>query len=220
MVYLIIKSMAKAVIFDMDGVLIDDERFKQQSWIEYGKRHGFNLTEADVDKFLGRTSRENFDDLYKRKLTGEEFDRYHKEKTDILLELLKGKLKPIDGVQELLDVLLSNHIKMAVATSSRRFYFDFIIGALNFKKYFPISLTADDIKKGKPDPEIYLKAAEMLHVKPTDCIVFEDSVSGITSGKTAGMKVIAITTTHAPSELHMADKIIKSFREISVKDLL
>lgn len=213
--------MAKAIIFDMDGVIVDDEKFKQQAWVEYCKRHGLDLTESEIkNKFTGRTARENFNYLYKRTLTEEELEKYHNEKVGITIELSKGKLKLVDGLQELLNVILSNHIKMAVATSSRRFYFDFIMDTFTLRKYFLVTLTADDIRKGKPDPEIYLKAAEMLHVQPVDCIVFEDSISGIKAGKAAGMKVIAIATTHTPKELTIADMVINNFREISVKDFV
>ena len=108
---------------------------------------------------------------------------------------------------------------MAVATSSSRRMLDFTMGLLDLKEFFKVIVTADDIKESKPDPEIYLKASKMLGDSPNDCVVFEDSFSGVESATGAGMKVILVMTSHKRDKFEKIDGAINDFSEISVKFL-
>lgn len=109
---------------------------------------------------------------------------------------------------------------MAIATSGIQVNIDFMFEHLPIKQYFTKIINSGDIEKGKPDPEIFLKTAAELGVAPEHCIVFEDSISGVQSGKSANMKVVALTTTHSKDELKEADLVIKDYKELNFKKLL
>lgn len=202
----------------MNGVIIQDELIHQESVRQYCKRHGFNITEEEFKRdIFGRTEKEIFEYLYKRPITPEELEEYSNERVNEAIEILKPQLKMADGLEFLLKNLYENNILMAIATNSRNRYFNFIMDSLGIRKYFKVTVTAQDITRGKPDPEIYLIAAKQLQVHPSDCIVFEDTMTGIESAKTAGMKVIAITTTYPKEKLGLSDKIINSFNEVNLE---
>lgn len=206
----------KAVIFDMNGVIIDDERIHQESWRVYCNKHGFHITDDEFKhKVFGRTEKDTFVYLYDRAITPDELENFSNERVDTAIEIFKSQIKMTDGLQYLLDELSENNIPMAVATSARRRYFNFIMDELHIRNYFKVVLTAEDITKGKPDPEIYIETAEELRIDPKDCIVFEDTLSGIKSAKTAGMKVVGIATTHSKEELSLADAVVESFKEVN-----
>lgn len=207
--------MLKAVIFDLNGVVIDDEKIHQKAWRQFCEKNGLNLTKDDYkQKVFGKTAKDTLKHLYNNQLTEEELNQLASERIDIAIELIKNKLKLPNGLRELLLLLNKNKISLAIATSSRKKYVDFVINETKIRKYFKLILTAQDVIIGKPHPEIYLKTAEKLEVYPNDCVVFEDSISGIMAAKKAGMKVIAITTTHAKTELGEADRVISSFIEV------
>lgn len=204
----------------MNGVIINDELIHHESIRQYCRKHGFNLTEEDLaQNVFGRTEKEIFEYLYKRPITLEELEKYSNERVDGTIAIFKPQLKMTDGLEILLKNLYANNIPMAIATNSRNRYFNFIVDSLGIRKYFKVVVTAEDVTKGKPDPEIYLTAAKKLQVGSNDCVVFEDTMMGIKSAKAAGMKVIAVTTTYLKEELSLADKIIDSFDEINVESL-
>lgn len=212
--------MIKAVVFDMNGVIINDEKFHKQSWTIFCQRYGFKLSPQEFDKeVMGKRDKETLEYLFKKKLTPDEINNYANERDEIVKPLVNNNLQLTKGLQKLLEDLKQAHIPVAIATSSRKGYMNFIMDNFNLRKYFKHIITAEDIVNGKPDPEIYLKTALLLQKKPEDCLVFEDSLSGIKSAKNAGMNVIAITTTHNKNELSLADQIIDSFEDISVDDL-
>lgn len=109
---------------------------------------------------------------------------------------------------------------MAIATSGIQVNIDFMFAHVPIKKYFKKIISSADIRMGKPDPEIFLKTAEALHTAPEDCIIFEDSIAGVRAGKAAGMKVVALTTSHRPEQLKEADMIIKDYTEIDFERLV
>lgn len=210
----------KAVIFDMNGVIIDDERIHQESWRVYCEKHGFHISEEDFKlKVFGRTEKNTFEFLYNRSITTEKLEKFSNERVDTAINIFKAQIKMTLGLQELLDELYENNIPMAVATSSRKRYFSFIMDALSIGKYFKIVLTAEDISKGKPDPEIYLKTAEGLKINPQECLVFEDTISGIKAAKAADMKVVGVATTHSSEELNIANAVVQDFQDVNINFL-
>jgi len=210
----------QAVIFDMNGVIINDERIHQESWRVYCKKHGFQITEEDFKhNVFGRTEKDTFTYLYNREITPEELEQFSNERVDTAIEIFKPQIKMTEGLQNLLDELLEMNIPMAIATSARKRYFNFIMDQLNIRKYFIVVLTAEDITKGKPDPEIYLETASKLQIEPQNCIVFEDTLSGIKAAKAAGMKVVGIATTHFKEELGLADTVVNNFEKVNLEFL-
>lgn len=212
--------MIRAVIFDMNGVIIDDEEYHQIAWRELCTTYGWTLTENDFQKeVFGRPEKDTISFLLRHEATEEEVERYSSERVKIAMELFKPQIKLTTGLFNFLEELKTHNIPMGIGTSSRRVYMNFIMDTLQIRSYFKIILTAQDIIHGKPDPEMYLKVAHGLDVLPNQCIVFEDSVTGIEAAKSAGMKAVALTTTNSAERLVAADKIIHSFNEITLREL-
>ncbi|MEO8581746.1 MAG: HAD family phosphatase [Patescibacteria group bacterium] len=213
--------MFKAVVFDMNGVIVDDERIHQESWRQLCQKYGFHLTEDDFKhKVFGRTEADTFTYLFHKQLSRIELQQYSSERVKIAISIFKPKLALTEGLLQFLQELQAKNIPLAIATSARKPYTDFILDGLNVREFFKQIVTAEEISKGKPDPEIYLLAAKRISIDPKDCVAFEDSLSGIKSAQAAGMKVVGITTTHTVKELDIANKIIKSFKNITVEELV
>lgn len=213
--------MYKAVIFDMNGVLINDERIHQEAWRQFIVVHGFQISEDEfTHSVFGRTEKDVFTWLFKKELSDEEVNKYSNERVDIAISIFRPQLKSTPGLLDFLIELRRDKIKIGIATSSRNRYKDFILDGLSIREYFDIVVGAEDIKKGKPDPEIYLLTAQRLQVSPNDCLVFEDSNSGIISAKAAGMIAVGITTTHTSAELKGWDFVISSFEGISINKFM
>ncbi|NOY14910.1 MAG: HAD family phosphatase [bacterium] len=212
--------MLRGVVFDMNGVIIDDERVHQESWRRLCRKYGFHVTEEEFrTQIFGRTELDTLKYLFKDNLDPDKLQSYLNERVQIAMEILGPNPKPTAGVVEFIKNLYKVGIPIALATSSRRPYTQFVLDRFDIKHFFKCVVTAQDIKHGKPDPEIYLTAVECIGVDPLACVAIEDSVSGITSAKRAGMKVIGITTTHSASQLQGADMVIDSFKSLETRDL-
>jgi len=203
---------AGAVIFDLDGTLIDNNSYHLKSWKKYLENIGRDISEEEYNKNInGRTNKDVIEYIFERKMSEEEILKYTLEKEAVYRELYLPFIKPVEGLTELLEILHEKNIPMAIATSGIQPNIDFMFENLPIKKYFNTVVNSSHISKGKPHPEIYLKTASLLNISPENCLVFEDAVVGINSAKAAGMKVIAIATTHPREELSGADMIVDNF---------
>lgn len=213
--------MITGIIFDMNGVIIDDERIQLLAWKKILKKLHLTLTEEEFKhKVIGRTEREVLETLFNHPLTEDQLENYSNQRIDIAIAAYKNHMELTPGLKKFLDTMRANNIHMGVATSNRKRYMNFIMDNLHIRDYFSVILTAQDINKGKPDPEIYIKTAKKMGTSPSNCLVFEDSISGIQAGKAACMKVIGLATTHAKAELTIADKVITDFNEADISLLL
>jgi HAD superfamily hydrolase (TIGR01509 family) len=183
-----------------------------------------SLTEDEFINFVsGRVAKEVLEHLFKKPLTPEEVSRYTEEKEEVYREIYKPHIKPMPGLIDFLHTLKENKVALAVGTSAPTSNINFTLVSTGLKPFFDKIVDASFVKKGKPDPEIYLKAADFLQVLPQNCVVVEDSLLGIQAGIRAGMKVIGVTTTHSKEELTQPHLLIQDFREITydaVKALL
>jgi len=206
------------VAFDLDGTLIDNNHFHILAWQEfYKRRNRAPLTEKEfIKNFNGKTNADVLKYVFDYELTKEEMIQYTNEKEEIYREIYKPFIKPVDGLLELLELLRQQHIPMVIATSGIPVNIEFMLQHLPIRQYFTHIINSTHITHGKPHPEIYQKAAEALGFPPQQCIAFEDAVAGILSAKSAGYKVIALTTTHHATELQPADKIVKDFTTINI----
>lgn len=209
-----------SVIFDMDGVIIKNSEYHRSAWNKFCEKYGISLTEDERKNYLyGTINKTALEYMFKKSLSKEETKRYSDEKEEIYRALYKPNIKLTDNLKEFLELLKRNHIITAIATSADKTNVDFIMESTEIREYFKEIVDADQIQRGKPDPEIYLKAAERINKKPTECIVIEDSISGVKSGKNANMKVMAITNTHSADELREADLIIDNFNELTIEKI-
>jgi beta-phosphoglucomutase family hydrolase len=210
-----------AVIFDMDGVLVDNGAYHYRAWKMFCDKFDILFSEDKFRTFFfGRTNEQVLGDLFKNALTAHEIKQLALEKEQIYRDIYAPYLKPVKGLLSFLDNLKENKIPVGVATSAPKENVDFVLLGLGIMKYVDIIVDDSMVSNGKPNPEIFLKAAQLLHTEPKDCVVFEDSLSGTKSAFDAGTKVIALTTT-LPAEKHkFAHQIIHDFNEISVTDIL
>ncbi len=203
----------KAVIFDLDGTLIDNNAYHLKTWKIYLEKKGLKISEEEYRKNInGRTNKDSLEYIYNKKMTAEEATIYTLEKEALYREIYKNDIKPVEGLIELLENFKIRNIPMAIATSGIQVNIDFMFEHIPIKQFFKIVVNSAHITKGKPDPEIYLRTASLLNIKPENCLVFEDAVVGVHSAKAAGMKVIAITTTQSKEELKEADMLIENFK--------
>lgn len=209
------------VIFDMDGVIMDNNTYHETAWKEFCDNYGIHLTNEELHEFVfGRVAKDTLEFIFKKELTSAEVDHYVEEKEVIYRAIYGPRIKPLPGLLEFLDDLSRNQVPMAMATSAPPGNVAFAFSYLPIEKYFQYHLNASDIRKGKPDPEIYLRSIQYLGLSPGNCIVFEDSLSGIRAALSAGARVIGVTTTHPASEMNGVSRVIKDFKDLSYQDLL
>lgn len=209
-----------AVIFDMDGVLIDSNPYHKKALVQFCLSHGYDLTEEELrEKIYGRTNKDWITNLFNGRVTGEELKKYADEKEALFRRLYKGFVKPVKGLIAFLELLEEKNITRAIATSAPRANVDFTLQETHMGEFFTTILDDSYVNKGKPDPEIYLKTAAAINYKPGHCVVIEDSLSGVSSARAAGTKVIGITTTHTREELSDTDLIIDNFTELNIETI-
>lgn len=208
-----------AFIFDMDGVIVDSNPAHKIALQQFCKEHGYALSENDLrEKIYGRTNKDWLPNLFGN-LDEVTIRKYADEKEALFRKLYVG-IKPLNGLIQFLDELEKLNISRAIATSAPRANVDFTLDNTNTRRYFNTVLDDSFVTEGKPNPQIYLKSAQALGFEPSNCIVLEDSLSGVLAGKRAGCKVVGITTTHTPEELGEADFVIDDFNGITPQRLV
>jgi HAD superfamily hydrolase (TIGR01509 family) len=203
-------------IFDMDGVISDNMGYHTRAWEMFIQRHAPHLGIGDVTPHYGKTNADLMGFVFGRALTPEEVELYGEEKEGLYRELYTGNMAPLPGLFDLLKELRKSGIRTGVATSAPKSNVDFLLDGLGFRDCFDLVIDAAGVRKGKPDPEIYLKSARELGCEPAACVVFEDALAGIEAGRRAGMRVVGVATTLPPERLSQTDLVIRDFREITV----
>ena len=208
--------MIKAIIFDLDGTIVDNMKVHQKAFLEFLNSKGVPITLKDyVTKYQGRSNKENFPSIFGRKLSKGEITLFTDEKEGLYRRMYTD-VKPVTGFFDILREAKRLDLKVALATSAPKQNRDYILEKLGLKNSFDVIVGDEDVERGKPEPEIYLKAAEKLGVEPKHCLVFEDSIPGIQSAKRAGLRVIALSTTHQAKDLTEAAYIINDFSEVTL----
>ena len=214
-----LNTLKYAFIFDMDGVLVDSNPTHKIALKQFCKEHGYDLSEKDLrEKIYGRTNKDWLLNLFGN-LDEQTIRKYADEKEALFRRLYTG-IEPLKGLISFLDKLDASKIDRAIATSAPRANVDFTLKKTSTGHYFNTILDDSFVTEGKPNPQIYLKSAAALGYDPKNCVVFEDSLSGVQAGKRAGCKVVGITTTHTPEELTETDLVIDHFEGLDPKDLI
>jgi len=205
----------EGIIFDMDGVIVDNHRFHFRAWMEFASKYKFELNdEIYRNDFNGKTNADLFQMIF-GKITEEEILAYSLEKEVNYQKLYASEIKPHTGLVEFLKDLKSKNYRIALGTSAPTTNVDFTMNALGMRDYFDVIIDGSQVSKGKPDPEVYLKCAKSLGLHPNHCVVFEDSLAGLQSGKNAGCSIIGVATSHTREELlPTVETIINDFTEI------
>lgn len=188
-----------AVIFDMDGVLIDSVRFHWQAMNQVLAKYNIHIDDSQLRNYIGQSVIHQLNQISEKFNTPLDVDAIVEELKPIKEELQKG-IQPKEGVVQLLKLLHDNGIPVAVGTSSTKVDTNRKLTDAGILDAFQVLVTHDDVTTHKPDPTVYLTAAEELQVQPYHCIVFEDAPSGIEAAKRAGMKCIALQTLYTNSD--------------------
>lgn len=210
------KSREFAIIFDMDGVLIDSNPFHKIALKQFCRQHGHELGESQLrEKIYGRTNKEWLTNLFGN-LPDEQLKAFADEKESLFRKIYKDDIRPLPGLIDFLEQLRRNNIARAIATSAPRSNVDFTFEKTPIGHYFDVVLNDTHVVKSKPHPEIYIKAAAAIGFDPARCIVFEDSLSGVEAGLGAGAKVIGVATTHSADEFSGVAMTIQNFKNLTL----
>ncbi len=186
----------RALIFDMDGVILDSNPTHRIAWDQYNRRHGVETTEAMYQMMYGKRNDEIIRFFLGGHLTDAEVFEHGAAKERLYRELMTPQVADalVPGVAEF--IRRHRGLPMAVATNGERANVDMALNGTGLAAFFRVIVTGGDVVRPKPHPDIYLKAAELMHMAPDQCIVFEDSHAGVQAGLAAGMRVVGVSTTH------------------------
>ncbi len=215
--------MIKCVIFDFDGVLVDSHETINKLFTNLiNKELKLNITEEDFGKHPGMRFEDRMEILAKERNINVNEEQINKVKDKGRYEYFTNiapYIKLFPGVLRILYELKKANIKAAVGSNGSRRTIEKMLESLDIKERFSSITTFDDVAHGKPAPDIFLKNADNLKLKPEECVVIEDAVVGIEAAKNAGMKVIAIATTENIENLKEADLVIKKIDDLNVEKI-
>lgn len=194
-------TVAAAVVFDMDGVLLDSGAHHRDAWRRLLAELGVEAAPDFWRRTIGRPAEEAVAHLLERPVEAAEAAALARRKREHYAELAARGLLPVRGAPAFVATLAGAGVPRAVATSASRHDVEALLAAIGVRRHFEVVVTADDVRWGKPNPEVYLRAAAGLGLPPSACLVFEDSVVGVHAARRAGMRVIGLTTAHTAREL-------------------
>jgi beta-phosphoglucomutase family hydrolase len=213
--------LIRAVIFDLDGVIVESEDAHIEAEREIFQKYNVKISAEELHTYTGTMAKVMFTELIAKYKLNTTFEKINIQKEEILLKLLDKDAEPTKGVLNLIQELKLEGIKLAVGSSSTRRMVDYILNKLKLTQAFNRVITAEDIEHSKPNPEIFLKAAKELKVKPSQCLVIEDSKLGVEAAKSAGMKCAGYRNPHSGDQnLSKADVIIDDFSQIDIQKML
>ncbi len=211
-----------AIIFDLDGTLIDNNSYHIEAWKAFYEKKGLPFS-MDIyrDRINGRINKDIFRIILGNDITDDEIAHYGAEKEALYRVLYAPHIKPIDGLINFLSSMHLLELPMGIATSGIVPNIDFMFQHISIRHFFTAITDGSMVTHGKPNPEIFLKTAAALQVNATDCIAFEDSIAGIRSARAAGMFTIGLSTTHSVEELmHEAHWVVPDYTHTSTPNLM
>jgi HAD superfamily hydrolase (TIGR01509 family) len=203
-----------AIIFDMDGVIVDSEPRHERAFQEifqelgYADRHGM-----DFAAYYGRSDRAFWLDFIAKHSPPQSLDELLYLKQNRLIDILRREQPLFEGLPDLLAQLAPRY-PLAVASGSNHPVIDEVLAMKQLRRFFSVVVSVQDVERSKPAPDVFLRTAKLLAVPPAQCCVIEDSAAGVQSARSAGMEVIAITNTLPAERLAHASHIVKTYEEI------
>ena len=221
--------MLRAVIFDFDGVITDSEILHLRSFNRALAQYGVEIATKDYYKdYLGLTDLDLFKSLNEKGLLGlgdRQIENLAKQKSQVFEQLAKAEGRIIEGVRDFLEMLRQNNIPTAICSGALLTDIELILEEARLRSFFDVIVSAEQVKKGKPNPEGFLLTLQKLNhdqqisIAGEQCAVIEDSHWGLKAAKAAGMHIIAVTNSYDAEQLTMAEKIVTRLDELSIDDL-
>ena len=209
-----------AVIFDMDGVIVDTADAHCASWQMLAAEQGVTISRHDFLQTFGRPTREIIRTRFGEHLTDEQVGQMDRRKEAHFRELAQDHVKLIPHVVELIEALIAAGVALAVGSSAPPANVQLTLDQFDLNGRFRTLVTGHDVTRGKPDPEVFLIAADRLGVSPSRCVVIEDAMAGIQAARAAGMTAIALTTSHERNAFPHAHRVVDSLAELQPEALL
>ena len=204
----------QAVIFDMDGVIVDSEPLHERAFRDVFQKLGYGETHGmDFPAYYGRSDRALWQDFVAKHQPAQTLDFLADWKQKRFIELVKQEEPIFSGLPGLLEKL-STVCLLAVASGSLHPVIDEILAMKNLRRFFPVVVSVQDVARPKPAPDVFLRAAQLLNVAPEQCWVIEDAVFGVEAALAAGMRVIGITNSLPAEKLFRATHVVKTYAEI------
>ena len=208
------------IIFDLDGVLVNSGEEHYQSFARLGEEAGYTITREQFRGLFGRHNSDIFPIVCGRPLPADEIARLADRKETIFRELLRGRVAALPGVHALLPSLRDVGFHLAIGSSTPRANVEMILNELALIDLLEVIVSAEDVTNGKPDPQVFLLAAQKLGIPAAHCVVVEDAVAGVQAAKSGGMLALAVTTNHPREALKQADYVVESLAELSPMDFI
>ena len=210
------QAVLEAVLFDMDGVIIDSEPLWTEAERQLLARRMLEYSPQLKTAMMGRDAEEAVGLLINHYNLSEGVEEIIAERHEIISDLFKEHLQPVPNALELLRAVRDSGVKTGLASSSPKELVDLALSKLNITELFDLTLSGDQVARGKPAPDIYLTAATELGVSQENCLVIEDAPHGVAAAKAAGMSCLAISTSASEPELGAADRVVRSFAEVDL----
>jgi HAD superfamily hydrolase (TIGR01509 family) len=209
------KISPQALIFDLNGTMINDMEFHIRAWTEIlNDDLKAGMTQEQIKSQMYGKNSELFIRVFgKGRFTDEEMEFWSIEKEKRYQKAYRPHVQLINGLEDLLKKAYEKKIPMGIGSAAIPFNIDFILDQLDIRKYFSAIVSADDVKISKPNPETFLKAAGLLNTRPSDCLIFEDAPKGVEAAENAGIPCVILTTLHNRNEFPASDYIIQFIKD-------
>ena len=207
------------VIFDIDGVLLDSYRMHYECWQSIAEKYSITLSEKDFDSLFGRRGSEIVRQIWGQNLPEEQVGQIHRRKQALYRENLQVHFPDNDGAIQLIDSLAAEGFVLGIGSSAPPENVEMSLNGLDRANSFKAVVTGSDVTRGKPNPQVFLLAAQRMGVKPSDCAVIEDAPAGIAAALSGGMTAIALAGTAPPERLTMAHLVVNSLRQLTPRQI-
>ena len=212
----------KAFLFDLNGTMIDDMKYHIKAWHRILNDLGAGLSIERVKEECYGKNHELIERIFPARFSEEAKNKMSIDKETQYQHEFRPHLKLLNGLDDFLKQAKEKNIKMAIGSAAIMFNIDFVLDGLNIRHYFDAIVSADDVAFSKPNPETFTRCAELLHVSPKDCLVFEDAPKGVEAAVNAGMDCVVLTTMHTAEEFQQYKNIkmiVSDFSSPELKDL-
>jgi len=207
--------MQRGALFDWDGVVIDSSNQHERSWEQLAAEIGKPLPPNHFVRGFGMKNQRIIADLLDWTGNPDEVEEYSLRKEQLYREIIRAEgTRPLPGVRGLLELFAARGVPCALASSTHRENVEVVFDVIGLRPYFSAIVTGEDVRQGKPDPEVFLTAAQRINRQPAHCVVFEDAHVGIEAGLAAGARVIAVATTNPIEALGDADLAVSSLADV------